>query len=338
MGKRRTQAANSSAKRARVEQSEERSESFEPAASTSEPVHDNVEDIITIRDRESRNSETSTAVEQLTNAMRDVFANLTLGNQRPTTSTGFKGAAVPYFDPEDTKQDVEMWCHKIDQLRDVFRWTEDAAIYHALSRLRGLAETWYRSLKDVKYSWEEWKEKLKRAFPSKRDYAEKLDEMMRRRKGFGESYTRYYFEKLSLINICGNITGREAVSCIIHGLHDDHIKSAARAGNYSEPDELFTYLRTLNNVSSTHRSRDSSWQRNARQMPKEKSQSKETAQTSRSGNMNCFKCGKSGHKAYQCKAILDRVCTFCNKRGHDESRCFKKGGKSSTNAIMTTTA
>ncbi|KAJ8978124.1 hypothetical protein NQ317_014179 [Molorchus minor] len=141
----------------------------------------NLQELAPVGETASRSSESPNAVDQLANVMRDVFSSMA-GNLRPSTSTGFKGEAVPCFDPEDSKQDVVVWCNKIDELREVFHWSEETTTYYVLARLKGLAEVWYRSLEPVKYSWAEWKEKLKRAFPSVRDYADKLEEMMRRKK------------------------------------------------------------------------------------------------------------------------------------------------------------
>lgn len=310
MSKRRRSLGNSSSKKARE---------CEPPMS--ERLEENRE-LATVEEPQRRASTSSSSVEQLANVMRDVFASLE--NNRPSTSSISRGDAIPYFDPEDSFQEINIWCNKIEELRDVFHWSEDAMIYHALSKLKGLAETWYRSLESVKYSWVEWKEKLNRAFPSTRDYAEKVEEMMKRRKGYSETYTRYYFEKLSLINSCGNISGQQAVSCIIHGLPDDHVKTSARAGSYASPEDLFTYLRTLTNNSS--RPKDHKWDN--KRVTKGVPYGRKDATNKTDGK--CFKCGLVGHRAYQCKREREEVCGFCNKRGHDESRCYMKKNKTTT--------
>ncbi|KAJ8978125.1 hypothetical protein NQ317_014180 [Molorchus minor] len=130
---------------------------------------------------------------------------------------------------------------------------------------------------------------------------------------------------MSLLNICGNISGREAVSCTIHGLQDDHVKTAARAGNYSEPEGLFTYLRTLQ--TTNFRPKDSKWEN--RKVFETKF--RQTSELSKSAEVKCFKCGKTGHKSFQCKLNGNKVCSFCHKKGHEESRCFfKRDGKSTT--------
>lgn len=61
-----------------------------------------------------------------------------------------------------------------------------------------------------------------------------------------ESFGKYFYEKEALLNAC-NIIGHDAVLCIIGGIFESHIKSAARTGNYEDPEALFEYLRRLTN-------------------------------------------------------------------------------------------
>lgn len=51
-----------------------------------------------------------------------------LGSQRPTTSE-FGGEAIPVFNSEMTNKDIHAWYTKIDELRQIFKWSEDATIY-----------------------------------------------------------------------------------------------------------------------------------------------------------------------------------------------------------------
>lgn len=245
--------------------------------------------------------------DQLTQFMKELIQTL-----QPRESTGFKGNAVPAFDPENESQDIVSWCRTIDELRDIFKWSEETTIYYAIAKLAGLAQTWYRSLPTVKLSWDEWKMKLERAFPPKRDFWDKLEQMSRRKKMPNETYTRYYYEKLSLLNSC-KITGADAVSCIIGGIQEIHVKTAARAGNYADPEGLFTYLSTVRDVAARS---GPSWgnKRPAEHRPQNKIREV----------IRCFKCGHQGHKANRCRMVPEKMCNFCNKKGHVEETCFKK--------------
>ncbi|KAJ8963049.1 hypothetical protein NQ318_018512 [Aromia moschata] len=163
------------------------------------------------------------------------------------------GDAVPEFNPEAKGQTVETWCRKVDELRAVYKWSEEATIYFAMSKLRGLAEVWYKGLPSVNFTWTEWKEKLELGFPSKRNYHADLQAMMNRTKRSEESYAKYYYEKMALLNRC-KIQGTDAVSCIIGGIYDNVVKTGASAGNHQTPESLYGYLTSL----TTEKNRESS--------------------------------------------------------------------------------
>ncbi|KAJ8913776.1 hypothetical protein NQ315_002682 [Exocentrus adspersus] len=270
MSKRRHQPEASFSKRSRARQTDE------PPIENDE-VGDEAESFV---EPQSRTSEASSAIDQLATVMKDVFSELRTSN--PSTSAGNGGDTVPFFDPENSKHDINSW---IDWFLHTPRYL--------VQTIKGLALTWYVSLKTVKYSWAQWKDQLKRPFPATRDYTERLDDMVKRRKYHGETYTRYYFEKLALINICGNISGREAVSCIIHGLPDDHVKASVRVGNYEQPEELFSYLRTLPSTSARHK--ESRW--DSKMGAKGVTFKRHELKTK---EIKCFKCGKMGHKSFLC--------------------------------------
>lgn len=243
---------------------------------------------------------------------------------QPSTSSqrvshAYRGDAVPVFNPQDRNQTIESWCAKIDELRVIFHWSEDTTIYYALAKLQGLAETWYKGLTSVKYSWSEWKIKLCRAFPSKRDFCEDIKTMLKRRKTPHEDFDKYYYEKLALVNAC-HFSGRNAVSCIIEGIDDLRITTAARAADHPDPESLFNYLRTVSVGSSTSHTPQNRHQKHTRLHNK--------------NHEHCFICGKTGHKWRTCKErprdaqrrpqVENRDCSYCKKPGHKEVDCYRK--------------
>lgn len=283
------------------------------------------------RDRRDLTPSGSQSIDRLTDMMALFLEAQVRGQQeaitRPTIVA--KGETVPIFDPDEKNQTIEQWCVKIDELREMFHWSEDLTIYFAISKLKGLATIWYQGLSSVKYSWEEWKIKLQQAFPSQRDYNEMLWAMMTRKKKTDESYGQYFYEKQALLNGC-KIQGRDAVSCIIGGISESHIKAAARAGDYDNPESLFCYLRSLNErdfiTPKTH-CHGGALVRKNREILNE---------------IRCYKCGKRGHKTTQCRAANEAIkkCTYCQKFGHKELYCFKKkqehpdkGGPSTTQTV-----
>jgi hypothetical protein len=56
---------------------------------------------------------------------------------------------------------------------------------------------------------------------------------------------QYYFRKMSLLR-AGNISGKDAVSCLIEGLMDSTLKNGAKAGRFDTPEQLYAeYLSTI---------------------------------------------------------------------------------------------
>ncbi|KAJ8919081.1 hypothetical protein NQ315_012066 [Exocentrus adspersus] len=153
---------------------------------------------------------------------------------------------IPEFSPGNNNLTAQQWLVKIDQLKAINHWDEIATIYHMQSRLVGVAKTWYHSLRNYNLTWEEWKALIKRSFPDHTDYATLLQTMLNRKKLTTESMTSYYFGKMELIRSC-EISGKQAVSCLIHGIDDSVIQNSARAGRYHTPEALYEeYLSALN--------------------------------------------------------------------------------------------
>lgn len=96
--------------------------------------------------RKSSRSQTSESLEKFTDAIKSL---LDRSNTVASHSVPFNGENISRFDPEDRNQSVATWCRKIDELKSVYNWTEEATIYFAFSRLRGMAEIWYKGLGSV---------------------------------------------------------------------------------------------------------------------------------------------------------------------------------------------
>lgn len=255
---------------------------------------DSEEDIVPTPVCSRTTSPTMSSIDKLSDAMTRILQN-SVQVQSPFSQ--IQGDAIPLFDPADYNQNIETWVRRVDELRELFHWTEDATTYLALAKLRGRADKWYRSLPTIKYSWNEWKTKLIYAFPSKRDFHSVLAEMMARTKRSDETYAAYYYDKYALLNSC-KIFGGDAVSCIIAGISEPSVSAAAQAANFSSPEELFHYLRNVKTASSgSARQKLPHLKKHYR---RDRPQNGFASTRSSPLSSGCFICNEKTHYARQC--------------------------------------
>lgn len=105
---------------------------------------------------------------------------------------------IAEFNPQ--RDNINKWIDSIDEYATIYGWNEITTIHFSLSKLRGPAETWYRSLETHSYAWKEWKSLLTATFPSKRDLHAMLVKMMNFKPADAPDIYTYCFSKLALIN------------------------------------------------------------------------------------------------------------------------------------------
>lgn len=105
---------------------------------------------------------------------------------------------VPEFNP--LCDDVTKWLHAIDEYAVVYGWSDRTTCHMALTKLRGPALTWYKSLPTHIFAWEEWKQKILQQFRPRRDLHTLMLNMILFKPKSNQSLYQYAFEKLSLIN------------------------------------------------------------------------------------------------------------------------------------------
>ncbi|KAJ8982553.1 hypothetical protein NQ317_005556 [Molorchus minor] len=250
---------------------------------------------------------------ELAGVVKNLVKIMELQTERPSQKLlGLRDSVVPKFNPEDRRHSIDKWCQRIDELKNIYKWSDEVTVYSAISKLDGLANTWYRSLPTVQYTWEEWKIELKKAFPPKRDFFGRLQEMIQRTKRHHESYIVYYYEKTALLNEC-KIVGSDAVSCIIGGISDATVRAAARANDYANCEALLHYLKTCD-ISEQSTSKPDRYTFQKRQ----KHFTKKRIPMKKEGRSTCFRCGTPGHVAADCRVPK---CFTCQGYGHRAQDC-----------------
>ncbi|KAG6452699.1 hypothetical protein O3G_MSEX007747 [Manduca sexta] len=242
-----------------------------------------------------------------------------------------KADIIPLFDPEN-EMFVSQWINKIEQLASIHNWTDTIKSYFMQSRLTGMAKVWHSSLQHYDMTWEEWKKQLLEAFPRNIDFVESLREMLAKRKTPIESMTQYFYNKNAMLTRL-EISGEKAVACLIDGL-PMHMRPPARAGNYSNPSELYSkFLSVMEEIKpkSTQTSRQASFNPTIDQQ----SELKEVRKP-----ILCFLCQGTGHTVRRCPKNSynnKSPCPHCGKHGHLPERCWYKPGTSQSATVSTST-
>lgn len=224
----------------------------------------------------------------------------------------FNTNIVPEFDPMAKEQTVLTWLTKVEECAEIYGWEDREIIHYALPKLSGVARSWYQNLPTMMFTWPEWKKKLIESFPVREDYAELLTEMLAKKVKYGESLEHYYYAKINMLNRC-KIYGRQAVDCLLFAVEDRAIKVGAQAAQFSEPEQVLKYFRTVK-VGHSRENYDSNKSRNDRKSV--------NAIKPNSMKMTCYNCDQTGHPSFRCDKPPAK-CTTCDKTGHLSAHCFK---------------
>jgi len=84
-----------------------------------------------------------------------------------TTSKDAEGL-VPPFDPTNVR--IEIWITKVEELAAIDNWNDRTKAHFALSKLSGIAATWYQGLQLINFTWPEWKFLLQTNSPTRRNF------------------------------------------------------------------------------------------------------------------------------------------------------------------------
>ena len=186
-------------------------------------------------------------VPELISIISNLTSNVPLWNDRQAASTtisvqGPKLETIPLFDPEERKYTIEQWIYILEDLQEINNWPEKTLTSYMIARLHNTARLWYDSLYTYPRTWEAWKEALRSTFSETDGNPTDIEKMRNRMKMRDESYERYYFEKLLLLQPCG-LQERQQVNYIIDGLTPADVRRAMHRGSFEKPADLFQELK-----------------------------------------------------------------------------------------------
>lgn len=161
--------------------------------------------------------------------------------------------------------------------------------------------------------------------------------MLGKRVRYGESLEHYYYTKINLINRC-RLTGRQAVDCVLHGVDDRAVRVGAQAAQFSEPEQVLKYFRTVKVANS--RENNDQYRKNKNDKNLSSTNPSHKSMLSKPGssnsNIKCFNCNQQGHPSFKCDKPLVK-CTQCDRLGHQTANCYRNKpdeAKSSNNASL----
>lgn len=267
---------------------------------------------------------TESKIEQLQLIVEALLADKAKEKRDHSPRLLIKPDCIPLYAPGDPNMTSSRWVEKIEQLAQINSWDEKTTIYHMQSRLTGLAKTWYYNLNDYTRTWEEWKALITKTFPDQRDFATNLRKLVDRYKLPDETWTKYYFAKMALVQAC-SISDENAVSCIIDGIKDSTIQIAARAGRYKSAEDLYShYLSGLKDEEPFSKNKELLRGNRKYVPPKVYHEEKpsDQAKIKKMSNSRCFNCGLPSHLASDCPKPR-KQCTNCKRLGHEASQCTR---------------
>ncbi|KAG7309482.1 hypothetical protein JYU34_005450 [Plutella xylostella] len=262
----------------------------------------------TRKKKRCHSSDNTGKVNLTANDIIELIRSMPSSSQQQQNHFSMSANALPEFDPTNKEQTVDNWINKVEECSKLYQWNETQLLHYALPKLTGVAKIWYQGLPSLSYSWSEWKEKLIKTFPTVQNYAQLLHEMLDRKVRFNESVETYFYHKLNLLNRC-EITGKKAVDCIIYGLEDRGLRMGAQAVNYTVPEDLLGYLKSVKTDDLLRQPRFNNFKRRT-----------DLQSNANSTPIKCFNCDELGHPSFKCSKPLV-TCNICKKLGHQSNSC-----------------
>ena len=147
--------------------------------------------------------------------------------------------------------DIMEWLNAVDEYAQINNWSDQVTCHLALSKLRGLAETWYRGLPTRLFTWGEWKQLLLENFIPKRDLHSDMSIMLNYTPQPQQSLYAYCFEKLALINKMKiPLSDADKVNLIMGGIENKQIRFSVETSQITNPAKLAGYFKVFSDTNN----------------------------------------------------------------------------------------
>lgn len=234
-----------------------------------------------------------------------------------SSRVNFTWENIPDYSPEEELMSLNRWLRLVDEKAYFSRWDEVTTYRFIIDKLSGRAREWYLNRDKTFNNLNELKSALQNTFDVDSQSTGKLfkDAALCRSSTF-PSFVDYYSGKLEKLHkLNWHIPVKDKINIIVDGLDSVEVNQLATANNYTQLEDLLTYLRSCDRNYG-----------GKRRVEGESERSK----------IRCFNCNDKGHKSAQCPKRRNNsqnssysstskiVCSFCHKIGHYERDCRKK--------------
>lgn len=237
--------------------------------------------------------------------------------------------SVPGFDPSKEGSYVKEWIQHIEDVASACEWSERRKLYRATQALEGEGRAWYNLWLPEKRSWKRFQKDLLISYPREANIFSTMEEIVNFKSTQAKSLVLYAGRMSTKIKRLGvKLTERQQMDIMLGGIVDKNISIVL------EGCETMQEMVTQMSRRSMSESRFNQSQSNNSLLRSKSWNNKNKFRSSSSRRFNeststCFKCGKPGHKRFECKSrpsnASEANITKSDKAGTSNSNNVNKG-------------
>uniref|UniRef100_A0A1B0DRG5 Retrotransposon gag domain-containing protein n=1 Tax=Phlebotomus papatasi TaxID=29031 RepID=A0A1B0DRG5_PHLPP len=149
---------------------------------------------------------------------------------------------IPRFDPDDPScMDCELWIDDCSTTKEMYGWSDSAAILYSSMRLRGTAKVWYHAAKGQLQTWEMFKRDFIDNFPVKVSIPGIHEQLRKSQKSKNETIIAY-FHRMCALGRKISLDDQTMKEYIIGGISPESRRATLRNRSYPSLTKLLHAL------------------------------------------------------------------------------------------------